>query len=475
MCVDVAWQAPIIGAQHKIKDLSGKTTSYLKYYFDVKQKSFHSTTDSFDSDSLLNQSINKYASNAGDLTGNLLTNLTYLQALVTVECFFLECAAESTFCVMLKKMGDKDSVDNVEFCPMTTKAFEHMMIIFTADKTETFEYVNPQGETVSVCGREYKEGMINKMVRAVNYIHHKCNYGSVSPCKDVDMRRWITGLKSKHPGGDHQAPTIDYVEALPALYNGVWSNDKDNFFKKAYKWTMVLFFMWFAARPKEVAEYCPYVEHIRWPSCTADYDVDGIPKWVEIGFRDWKHRRARDVQKGPFYMIVYRNYLESKYCLLFWLIVYMKYLKTEKGPLFRNRDVSGKAIDCFPRKVKTDKGDQFFYFKGVEEKSHRANLSVEVVNETLRDIFNRSGFPLCTGYSFRRSSVKWWRICGAQEWEIKNGGRWHSGWLHAAYLEEGQLDHLSKEGNHPIRKMWVWKPNTRHEALAAEFRTTLSR
>ena len=86
MCVDVAWQAPIIGAQHKIKDLSGKTTSYLKYYFDVKQKSFHSTTDSFDSDSLLNQSINKYASNAGDLTGNLLTNLTYLQALVTVEC-----------------------------------------------------------------------------------------------------------------------------------------------------------------------------------------------------------------------------------------------------------------------------------------------------------------------------------------------------------------------------------------------------
>ena len=305
----------------------------------------------------------------------------------------------------------------------------------------------------------------------VNYIHEKCNNAAASPCKDGDVKRWIQTQKQNRASGKHQAPTIDYAEAFPSLYNAVWGTfDGTSYTHYVQEWAIILFFIWFAARPVEVSEYCPYFEDVSLPTDSEAYDPDGLPKYIEIGFRDWKHRKPRSVQRGPFKMIVYRNYLGSKYCLLFWLLQLFRSGHIQKGPIFRPLQPNGHFGDCVRKKVDTDKGYQYVYYKTANPQSHRATFSSDTISTLLSAVFQKAGYPQCTGYTFRRSSVKWWRICGAQEWEIKNGGRWSSAWMHAGYLEEGMLDPLRQDDDsHPIRKLWVWRPNTLHKALAPEF------
>lgn len=418
--------------------------------------------------SALADSVAAYALTDGSLVGNKETNQTYLQAMLTLECYLCECEWGHDFTKMLRKWGDEDDTSDVPFCPLDQGTFKRMLIIFMADPTQMFQYNQEDGGVGQIFGRGYEEGSIKKVVQHVNYIHTKCNQGDQSPCKDLDVKRWIGDQKAAHQSGCHQAPTIDYVDGLPALYNAIWSNGDDNFYDKVYKWTIVLFFIWFAARPVEVADYCPYMEHIKLPSTVADFDTDGIPRYVEVGFRDWKHRTKKHVGTGPFYMLIFRNYLDTKYCLLFWLLMYLQKSKISDGPIFRNYNQHG-AIKCYSRSERTPKGQQVFYYKSENPKAQRANLTTEAVNAILAQIFTRAGYPQCSGYTFRRSSVKWWYICGAQEWEIRNGGRWKSNYMHAVYLEEGQLEALAKQADHPIRKMWVWKNNTRCIALAQEF------
>jgi hypothetical protein len=377
------------------------------------------------------QSIREHAGNDARIAGNESTNHTHSQSLMVVECFFREMFSKTKFATMIEAWGNEDEDVDVSFEPMTEEQLKAMLTILTAPLDQCFPYDDRFNVRKEVYGRAYSEAMIKKVVQQVNYLHVKGGKGDQSPCKDLDNIRFIQHLKNQHPGGEHQAPSVNYVEALPALFDAVWHIDQQhNFHTKVQNWTIILFFIWFAARPVEVAEYCPYMEHVKFPTSTRDYDADGLPTYIEIGFRDWKWRKQRDVQAGPYYMIVWRNYLSTKYCLLFWLLTYMKYADLQSGPIFRTIGIYGRAIQCHPRNVDTPKGTQTVYFKSTSC-SHGANLSKDAIYEILNVVFNRAGYPECSGYTFRRSSVKWWRVCGAQEWEIKNGGRWHSFFMHA--------------------------------------------
>lgn len=432
-------------------------------------KSYIHAVDESDRNSLIATQVQNFMGSNPRVRGNESTNKTHVQSRITLECFFLEVFPSANFTSTIRGWGDPDNADDVEFHPMTYPQLQYLLTIMTADVSKVFEYQDGDGNVKIVHGRGYGEGMIKKIVQQINYLHVKGNCADRSPCKDLDAKRWIQSLKNQNPSGSHQAPSINYVEALPALFNAIWHNDEYNFHTKVQYWCIILFFIWFAARPVEVADYCPYMEHVKFPTSTRDYDADGLPTYIEIGFRDWKWRKQRDVQAGPYYMIVWRNYLSTKYCLLFWLLTYLKYADVHSGPIFRTIGIDGKAIQCHPRNVDTPKGTQTVYFKSTTC-SHGANLSKDAIYEILNVVFNRAGYPKCSGYTFRRSSVKWWRVCGAQEWEIKNGGRWHSFFMHATYLEEGPYleDGISNEESHPIRKLWVWKPNTRYKEVAPE-------
>ena len=91
----------------------------------------------------------------------------------------------------------------------------------------------------------------------------------------------------------------------------------------------------------------------------------------------------------------------------------------------------------------------------------RANLSENMVNDLLKSVFRDTGYKHAVPYSMRKSAAKWWSMCGAREWEIKNGGRWISNsWFE--YVQNGSFEgQLSIQPcDLPIRKMWVWRSNT---------------
>jgi len=239
---------------------------------------------------------------------------------------------------------------------------------------------------------------------------------------------------------------------------------------------MVLFFIWFGCRPSEVGSFCVFYEHVTLPKQLMHYDLDGVPQFLTVGFRDWKHRKAPAIAAGNYDMTVHRNYLDVKYCLLTWLLRYLNMSQMVCGPIFRDWVTSSgstKAIDCYSSIVSTRKGDMTQYFKGLanETESRRVSATFTEANVStlLRDIFDRAGYADATGYTFRRSSVKWWAICGAQAWEMRNAGRWKTEAQYFVYVEEGQLETQRNPADNPIRTLWVWQPNTWHQTLAPEF------
>ena len=38
-----------------------------------------------------------------------------------------------------------------------------------------------------------------------------------------------------------------------------------------------------------ITTYCPTYEDIQLPT-DAEWDPDGLPQWIDLGMRDWKHR-----------------------------------------------------------------------------------------------------------------------------------------------------------------------------------------
>ena len=154
-----------------------------------------------------------------------------------------------------------------------------------------------------------------------------------------------------------------------------------------------------------------------------------FPKFFDVAFTNWKHRKPK--HRGlKYYIRIWRNYLDVRFCPLSWLLLYVKYLKTEE-----NRTTG-----------------RFFKAK------HAAFEAM------LNHVFANGGFPEGTTHSLRRSTYQWAGRCNAQETEMKLAAR-HTAQSNSfvKYVADGYADASNFEDAglpDPIRKMWVWKRAT---------------
>ena len=119
------------------------------------------------------------------------------------------------------------------------------------------------------------------------------------------------------------------------------------------------------------------------------WDVDGIPRYVEIGMRDWKKRAS--AKRGTRYgMKLFRSYLDPRFCPLTWLMKWKKYSNLKTGRLWGN-----VAKETYEKKVNTIMRT----FMGKKE---------------------------CSTHSIRRSAAQWAARCGDKGMGIRNAGRWKS-------------------------------------------------
>jgi hypothetical protein len=249
--------------------------------------------------------------------------------------------------------------------------------------------------------------------------------------KDPDV---VTKLyEMKEDDATKAAEAFDMVGDLKHMFDICHSMRYWGGFKRLLNWTMVLFILAVIGRASCVCEFCPLIENIRFPKRAKDYDADGMPKFIEIGFHDWKARQSK--YKGQlYYVFLRRNYLDQRVCPVFWLLCYLRYDGRTTGPIFVRKS------QTFCKMVKR--------------------------------LFRMSGLPRCSSHSFRRTAFQWAARCGGELMAIKLLARHtYNSNCFVVYMQEGYkitYDFDEDEEQDPIFTFWVWEPATPNQQPFAQ-------
>ena len=338
-----------------------------------------------------------------------------------VECFALTLFPHDSWSQFLMRCRDFEQPNGkaLQFQAPDPQLLISIMTVFLAPKHTLTAF--------GVSGRGAKATYVKNIFAAVSTMCTQCKYGKPSPALDIDISASIATKCDEQP--QKRAPGFDFATDLPNFYVAVFTNTFWSRFKKIKHWAWILFAISTVGRASDVCEFCPLIEHTEFPKYTSYYDSDGMPKFCDVAFTNWKHRKPK--HKGDkYYIRIWRNYLDVRFCPLSWLLLYVKYLKTEE-----NRTTG-----------------RFFKAK------HAAFEAM------LNHVFANGGFPEGTTHSLRRSTYQWAGRCNAQETEMKLAAR-HTAQSNSfvKYVADGYADASNFEDAglpDPIRKMWVWKRAT---------------
>ena len=88
-----------------------------------------------------------------------------------------------------------------------------------------------------------------------------------------------------------ESDAFDFIDHLPLIHAACMTMSRWTYFECMRTWTMFLISICMFARASCITTYCPTMEDIRMPrEGGAEWDVDGMPDWIELGMRNWKHR-----------------------------------------------------------------------------------------------------------------------------------------------------------------------------------------
>ena len=197
-------------------------------------------------------------------------------------------------------------------------------------------------------------------------------------------------------------------------------------------------------------------------------DVDGVPKWLVLSLSEWKGRKSN----GYYEMLLYRNYVDVRFCLVVWLLLWIQMSGIKQGPIICRIDADTKhaMIACKTGIMHTDKGNRYTVY--LDQSNRIVNILYDEYSSILRRPLSLAGYRGLKPYTIRKFSVKWGARCGAKDWHLKNTGRWQKTSSHFhAYVQEGisESEQYCSNGKiDEIRKLWVYRPTTFHKNIAPE-------
>jgi hypothetical protein len=241
-----------------------------------------------------------------------------------------------------------------------------------------------------------------------------------------------------------QAHPFDFVDDLPKLWAACWTIKSWSKTRALKNWAMFLISICMFARASDVTTHCPLVEDTRLPP-EGMWDDDGLPQFVEVCMKDWKSR-SRSKKGKPYYMRIWRNYKDARFCPVYWLLTYLKYNNVTSGPIF---GMNGKFM---APDVWTNQTDALFKKAGLYTPKH--------FDQEKQVLVQKWG---CTNHSIRRSAAQWAGRCDAREVDVRNAGRWRTMEELAHYMAQGAMlsekaMEASASGTDPIYDIWAFRP-----------------
>jgi len=274
---------------------------------------------------------------------------------------------------------------------------------------------------------------------------------------------------------------FDMEKDMKTMWGAMWSLSGWSTLQRIQFWTMLIVGICIFARASELTVYCPtmedtflpeaasqwdsdgvprYIEialHTFLPEAASHWDSDGVPRYIEIALRKWKRRTpSNNTGNKPYKMRLWRNYLDTRFCPVTWLLTWLHFSGITEGPIFqeiRDGKPSGKSMS---EKVWTGATTKLFTAAGLYTPAHDVP---GVEEETTVKIEAKS----CTNHSLRRSAAQWAGRCNAATTDVANAGRWKTFTEMMKYLAQGaktRLERQEDQGCDPIFSTWVFKPVT---------------
>lgn len=294
---------------------------------------------------------------------------------------------------------------------------------------------------------EHKGGTIRVYVSAIGATCKE--FDAVDPTKTDLVKNIVKGFINED--GYDQTAAFNVVEHMPRLYNSCWSMVGWGMERMLMCWTMFLVAMVLMGRACDLTTYCPTYEDLRLPP-EDEWDNDGYPQYIDIGLRDWKWRRARN--KGSRYSIkAHRNYLDGRFCPVFWLMMWLDHSKIKSGPIFQLRDKGEFKGNIMNPDVWVGMTNRLFADTGLYDPK-----GAEEFDDDDGVIGHSKG---CTNHAIRKTACQWAGRCDANPLDVKNAGRWKSYEQMSEYHSQGAAKRRKNTRNgarDPIRRVWVWKP-----------------
>ena len=298
------------------------------------------------------------------------------------------------------------------------------------------KFIAPSKGLVTAYGKYLRKDMKHKggAIRVyVGSITSVCKEFGVDESPTTEIQPAI--VKWENDDGNDSAPAFDFVQEMPHLFAVCFAMSGWAFDRKLKCWTMFLIAMSIFGRASDLTIFCPVIEDLFLPPEQL-WDVDGYPQWIELGLRDWKWRSKPN--KGKRYGLrLHRNYVDTRFCPVIWLLFWLSHSKLTSGPIFQKPNGEHMSEAMW-----TGMTDRLFLATGLYDKKTKKG---------------------CTNHSIRRTAVQWAGRCWVNALDAKNTGRWKTYDDMSDYFAQGGVDRAKAvEGatHDPVLSMWVWKPNT---------------
>ena len=260
--------------------------------------------------------------------------------------------------------------------------------------------------------------------------------------KDTDLHEKLRLWKDADEVA--QAHPFDFVDDLPKLWAACWTIKSWSKMRALKNWAMFLISICMFARASDVTTHCPLFEDTRLPP-EGMWDDDGLPQFIEVCMKDWKSR-SRSKKGKPYFMRIWRNYKDPRFCPVYWLLKYLKYANVTSGPIF------GEKGKFQTPEAWTHQTDTLFKKAGLYMPKH--------FDQEKQVVVQKQG---CTNHSIRRSAAQWAGRCDAREVDVRNAGRWKTMEELAHYMAQGAkvseaAMEASSSGTDPIYDIWAFRP-----------------
>lgn len=386
----------------------------------------------------------------------------FVNKLSVIECFCLEFLTQAQFSEYLMKLKNRliplgdgkfsgnDNREHIEFSPLN----ELEVIAFIDYLITPKDNLTPFGVNGRGVGYKSLEGFIT----VIRTIHRSSGIpeGKCPTCGETVKSMIKDVFDRYHPEG---APILDLATFLPGAYVALHNADIPDL-DKLMRWSMLLISINIFARASEMTEYCPLVEDIVYPSDAGDWCSDGLPRYMKIKLKWWKSRKKLQ----PVEYIIWRNFLDSKYCPMLNLVLWLRASDIKQGPIYAKLRGPANYRECVQAASYVIKRRGCInYNVWVDDNGQEVNITYETWSDICRMFFIGAGVPDATTHSIRKSAAVWAARCGAEDYQIREAGRWNSGDTYMIYVKSGKsIASLAASRNDGsvdiIRKIWVFHP-----------------